>query len=128
MRSDHDVITHMKIHVSNCRSVLNSSSFITDINYMTALIVDTILNETCQKVINNIKKTISMRSTIMVDFITQVCPKINRNTYKRHGSVNCRAGAIIQMYHAGLLIVGSLVRTHQGACYILNFTAWPGLV
>ena len=119
MRSDHDVITHMKIHVSNCRSVLNSSRFITDINYMTALIVDTIPNETCPKVIKTIKKTISMRST-MVNFITQVCPQINHNTYKPHGSVNFRAGAIIQMYRAGLLIVGSLVRTHQYVIFLIS--------
>ena len=47
--------------------------------------------------------------------------------------VNIWAGAVFQRQRAGLLITGSLIRTHSGASFVINFaslspaSAWPSL-
>ena len=56
-----------------------------------------------------------------------VCSDIN------YHKQNTQAGAVVQRLRAGLLITGSLVRTHSGASFVINFaslspaSAWPSL-
>ena len=94
----------------------NKLNFIPHIQYLKAK---------CQKALNILKVALHYDWGAERWSFTQIIPS--------SGPVQIGAAAVVQRYRAGLLITGSLVRTHSGASFVINFaslspeSAWPSL-